>query len=87
MEKPNTGWLTQEEVNNLPDDIEIEVMWPGGNRGIYVIRSIKFGYRFAALATGPRQYQCLVGWLSRVGDGKYDTRVRLPKTTSFEVTK
>lgn len=69
-------WLTQEQVDQLPAGVLVEVTWSGGN-GPHVYQTYKdrFGYLYVGTPGHPlTDYRHSLGF---VGAEQYHTRVRL----------
>lgn len=84
------GWLNQHQVNALAEGDVIQVVWSGGNGGIYRVvfnnsdHDIYSGVKASAigdedtLAAAPHAYfeDCFVGTIYPCSESRFDCRVR-----------
>jgi hypothetical protein len=73
----STEWLTQEQVDQLPDGTIVEITWSGGN-GPHRYTTELVGYWVYAVSHHPngRTYR-VQDPISFVGSERFHTRVRL----------
>lgn len=80
-------YLTQVEVDALPDGTRIHVVWFGGNSGHYITKPCR-GVGGVAAYSAPSNGKGLffVGSLDRVGTSRLDNRVRIDESLRVLVT-